>query len=830
MQRRVTITILSLAIYVVLSLAAAATPFFVAWQSFMLLAPPFLLVAVLAWITAFPDFSKPISGAPEPIEDLNNPSRKIIWLNGPWEFQIEKTSRWHRFMIPMPWNVIPGMEHFDGAGYFRRVFSIPDGWSKGCVFLNFRGVNYHAEVSIDGRKVGEHSGGYTPFSFDVTDRVCDSSEKEIEVTVDNRLSQHTVPSVVGWNNDGGIFREVYLETRNPIHIEDVYVMSEPDLKGRADVAVIAKIHNIELEPKPFVLEVFSPQGALIHEHKIEDWTMQSLQHRFTINFVSLWSPESPALYHLRLRVDEPDGDEYSVDFGVKILVAGENGLLLNGEPFRMRGITRQEESPALGKSQSLKLIRSDLEKIKTMGFNTVRLGATPSHPATLDECDRLGLLVLQEIPVWNTLIDDLNHPGYQKAAESQLKELLQRDRNHPCVAMWGLANRIESNRSEARWLIERLSGIARGLDDRMVYLLSNTPGRELCADLVDCVVVNVSGMSKDGLDLKTNEFNLGPATILYHRGVASYRKTGSPIAGAPGTEENQVRFCLDFIDRYDNDENIAGWLMPALTDFRDPGNIGGAEPFLSSNGLLKRDRTEKPACGVVATRLKTTTAAAAAEAKPSKFPIASFARAAALLFFAGLAITFMLDPSLYSKLLYDPAAFTEGFPKTWKILAGINLLSALSFAVLANRYFHITPRRILGAIDMPYFTILSKIFRTEFNLFLFTYIWAIYFWVFDSTVLHLVTRAEVFTTTLSTTASFCFPLILLALPAFFRFRARYVNVVIPLWLMYLAYSSLGVFGTLVYIIAGPAIFIGAPVFIIERKFKVIKFLRKAIEK
>lgn len=732
-------------------------------------------------------------------------------------------------MIPMPWNVIPGMEHFDGTGYFRRVFSIPDGWSQGCVFLNFRGVNYHAEVSIDGRKVGEHSGGFTPFSLDVTDRVCDSSEKEIEVTVDNRLSSGTVPSVVGWNNDGGIYREVYLETRNLIHIEDIYVMSEPDLKGRADVAVIAKIHNIELEPKPFVLEVFSPQGALIHQHKIEDWTMQSLQHRFTINFVSLWSPDSPSLYHLRLRVDEPDGDEYAVDFGVKILVAGENGLLLNGEPFRMRGITRQEESPAMGRTQSLKLIRSDLEKIKSMGFNTVRLGAMPSHPATLDECDRLGLLVLQEAPVWNTLIDDLNYPGYQKAAEAQLKEMLQRDRNHPCIAMWGLANRIESNRSEARWLMERLSGIARGLDDRMVYLLSNTPGRELCADLVDCVVVNVSGMPNDGLSLRTEELNLGPATLLYHRGTPAYRKAGSPIAGAPGTEENQVRFCLDFIDKYDNDENIAGWLMPALTDFRDPGNIGGTTPFLSANGLLKRDRTEKPACGVMASRLKSKETATPSEEKPSRFPIASFSRAAALIFFTGIAITFMLDPALYSKLLYDPAGFADGFHKTWKILAGVNLFSALSFAVLANRYFHITPRRILGSIDMPYFTILSRIFRTEFNLFVFSYLWAIYFWVFDTTILHIVTGATSIAKTLAATGAFCFPLVLFALPAFFRIRARYVVFVIPLWLMYLAYSSLGAFGAVVYILIGPAVFIGIPIAIIERKFKVIKFLRKAIE-
>lgn len=829
MQRRVTITICSIAVYIVLSMALGATAFFVTWQSFMLLAPPFILYITLAWITSYPDFSKPISETPEPIEDFNNPSRKVIWLNGPWEFQIEQTSRWHRFLVPMPWNVISGMEHFDGTGYFRRVFTIPDGWSQGCIFLNFRGVNYRAEVSIDGRKVGEHNGGFTPFSFEVTDRVCDSTEKELEVTVDNKLSQGTVPSVVGWNNDGGIFREVYLETRNTIHIEDIYVMSEPDLKGRADIAVIAKIHNIELEPKPFVLEVYSPHGALIHEHKIEDWTMQTLQHRFTINFVSLWSPQSPALYHIKLRVDEPGGDEYEFDFGVKILAAGENGLLLNGEPLRIRGITRQEESPSLGRTQSLKLIRADLERIKSMGFNTVRLGAMPAHPATLDECDRLGLLVLQEVPVWNTLIHDLNYPGYQKAAESQLKEMLQRDRNHPCVAMWGLANRIESNRSEARWLIERLVGIARGLDDRMVYLLSNNPGRELCADLVDCVIVNTSNMPGDGLKVRTKELNLGPATLIYHRGVAAYRKHGSPIAGAPGTEENQVRFCLDFIDTYDKDENLAGWIMPALTDFRDPGNIGGTSPFISSNGLLKQDRSEKPACGIVSSRLKSDSPTTASPVRSSRFPITSFSKSASLVFFAAILITFMTNPGLYSKLFYNSNAFSESFHQTWKVLAGITLFSSLSWAVLAIRFFHIAPRRIMGAIDMPYFTILAKVFQTSFTLFIFSYLWSIYFWVFDSTILHLAFRNGEFSETLSKTGALCLPLTLFALPAFFRIRIRYIFVAIPLWLMFLAYTSLGFAGAFIYTIIGPAIFAGIPIALIEWKFRVFKFLRKALD-
>lgn len=806
----------------------SATEYFVFWQAAALLLPLAALAVGLAWTGPNPDFSLPPPAASDPIEDLANPTRSVIWLNGLWEFKTARDNRSHRIELPRPWNTIKGLEYHTGECRYRRLFSVPEGWNRGCVFLNFRGVNYRSVVSIDGRQAGAHEGGFTPFSIDITDRIPDSSERELEVIVDNSFTDSTVPNVAGWNNDGGILREVYLETRNEIHIEDAYVYSLPDLKGRADIALMIKIHNPELKARDFRIEIFSPQGALVHSHEIEGWTMQTLQHRCQLNFASLWSPESPMLYRCRISVVEDNGDIFEQPFGIRTIEFGEGGLELNGKPVRIRAVNRVEESPLLGRTQSLAVIKSDLEKIKEAGFNAVRLGAFAAHGKTLELCDRMGLLVFEELPAWHTLVLDLGDPGYQQAAETQLREMISRDRNHPCIAMWGLGNSMEGGASETRWFVERLSGLARGLDDRLVYVATYDYRNAHYEDLVDCLMVNMSGRNVEELKREVDSAGFDRSTLLWHKGVPAHRPEGSRYPSMSGSEEQQAAFAQDFIDAFDEDENISGWLFGYLSDFRDPADFASATPFVSHNGITRLDRTEKLACRVIRRRL---TEGRRTDIPINRrfVPITSFSKALAILFAIVAAFFFLTDPALYSKLAFDPEGFTAEFPRAWRVLLVVTLLSSVSLAVIINRYFRSVPSRVYGSIDMPFFVLISIAFRNEFTIFLCTYFAIIHLWVFATTLLSFAVGDAGFIELINLTAAMSLPELLFVIAAFLRVPFRYILIPFNIWKFALAWIALGPLGALVYTIAAPVIFVAIPLFAVETKYHILRYLRRRMK-
>ncbi len=815
-------------LYIGVCYGLSLSGFFVFWQAAILMLPFAVLAVGLSWTGSRPDFSLPPPGVSEPIEDIANPSRKVIWLNGLWEFCTAKDNRMHRIEIPRPWNTIKGLEYYAGEGRYRRLFSVPEGWNRGCIFLNFRGVNYRAVVSIDGRQVGAHEGGFTPFSIDITDRIPDSREREIEVIVDNSFTESTVPNVAGWNNDGGILREVYLETRNEVHIEDTYIYSRPDLKGRAEVALIIKIHNPELKARDYRIEIVSPQGAVVHTHRIEGWTMQTLQHRLQLNFASLWSPDSPLLYSCRISVEEENGDIYEQSFGIRTLEFAEKGLELNGNPIRIRGTNRIEESPLLGRTQSLELIKRDIEKIKEAGFNTVRLGAFAVHPKTLELCDRMGLLVLEELPAWHTLVLDLGDPGYQQAAETQLREMITRDRNHACIAMWGLGNSMEGGASETRWFVERLSGLARGLDDRLVYVATYDYRNAHYEDLVDCLVVNMSGSSVEELKKEVDAAGFDSSTLLWHKGVAAHRPKGLRYPSVSGSQEQQAAFVQDFVDAFDDNEQISGWLQGYLSDYRDPGNFAGATPFVAHTGFMRRDRSEKLAYRVIKKRL-TEGIRTEIPIRDRFVPITSFSKALAIIFSIVVIFFFLSNPALFSKLAYNPPGFTAVFPAAWRVLLVVTLLSSISIAVIINRYFQSVPSRVYGSIDMSFFILISIVFRNEFTLFLCTYFAIIHLWIFATTLTAFVLPDTSFIELMNLTAAMSLPELLFVISAFLRVPFRYITIPFNIWKMTLAYIALGPVGALVYILVAPFIFIAAPLTAFEMKFHILRYLRRHIK-
>jgi hypothetical protein len=838
MPRKATQSLLLLAAYFIAAGLLAWTPWLILLQSLIILLPPLALLVGLTWTTARPEYTATAETRTEPIEDLDPPARKILWLNGWWEFRLPNDQRWRRCHVPHSWNTIRGLEYYEGQGYYRRLFKIEDGWSLGRVALHFRGCNYRTVVSIDGREVGRHEGGYTPFSIDITDRVTTDRRCELEVMVDNRLSRETVPNVVGWRNEGGILRETWIETTRPIHISDVTAVCEPDLKGRASAILTVRIENPEWLPRDYHIEVFSPQGALVHEHKEENWSMQQIEHAFDINFVALWSPQNPALYTCRVTMLGEDEDQFVLRFGVRGIAIKDNRLLLNGEPLALRGVSRITDHHDTGMVETLAAIKDDLQHVRDAGYNCVRLGPTPAHPRVLDQCDRLGLLVLEELPAWYGMSFDLADPMYQQSAAAQLRELIIRDRNHPCVLMWGLAHNIENETQEGRWFLEHLVKTARGLDNRPVYFTAGgAADKDMCADLVDAVMLVQWGADMRHIPDMQEEIEqwgrraANKPLFPMFPGVAALR--GATLRwGGHWSEDRQAFIMQQYIKQISAHERTAGFVAGTLCDYRDPGNVTGPVPFMRLSGLLNHWREPKTSFDVIRRLLKDNEEVKLSTAQ-RRVPITSFSKAVGIIAaLVGLAFWFKLGAA-GSSLFYNPNLFLERHPgaAAFGVALFATTLTSVAWAININRFIKSAPRKIMSAVNMPYYLLLSHLLRSEAMLFTWSFLTLGVIFTFATTVLHLaIDPAQPFLAVAVLTAACTMPDAVFSLSAFFRLPLWFSISAYHVWKAVVCYLVLGPLGMIIYVFIAPYILVGAFFAFVQWKFHVLKYARKMLKR
>ncbi|MEW6202031.1 MAG: glycoside hydrolase family 2 TIM barrel-domain containing protein [bacterium] len=803
------------------------------WQVFLLLLPWFCLLVGLEWTKPLSDYSLMEDYQTDPIENLENPSRRYLWLNGRWDFRLAGETRWHRISIPHTWNTIPGLGFHTGAGIYRKLFAIPENWSLGKILLNFRGVNYRAAVSLDGRQIGAHEGGYTPFCYDITDRLRDSREKELEVEVSNLLARSSVPNVVGWRNEGGILREVYLETLNPIHISGVHITADPDLKGRAQITLTIKIDNPSLQPQDYLIEIITPTGASAYQHKLEGWTMQNIQHNFTLNFVSLWSTESPSLYTCNVTL-KGSGEDYVVqNFGIKKVECRAGDIFLNGHRFKLRCIDRWEDFEKTGQVASRQKIEHDLSLIKEAGFNAIRLCPFPHHPYVLDACDRAGILVLEEIPVWKSVVQDMVNPSFQQCAEQQLTEMMLRDRNHPSVMFWGIANDVDSDTKEGRWFIERLAARARSLDPRPIYLVSGEEENEICADLVDIIAVSFRPLvDMDVAAMKTliarlkERFPETPLLIVDYEHQAW--KDADIKVGRKLMEEYQAAHLQQFIKFADESADAAGWSIASLSDHWMPAAFANPCPFFSLEGIVTHKREKKLSYGVIRKLLTENKESEIHLPRRSALPVTSFARITFLLALITGAVMFTRTPKLLPYMAYAPNLVPDIFPDGWQLLLFMTIFNALGWTVMINRFFRNAPQNLLGSIDMPFFSLISWLLRSEWKLFIWSYLTVVILWMYNVTMVGIALPEMNFYDIMNRTAVITLPDFLFVLAPVFHIRLWIVAVLFHLWKLYLAFLTLGPMGMLVYVIVGPILIFLVGMTIVELRFHILRYLRKFI--
>ncbi len=383
-------------------------------------------------------------------------------------------STWPTKALPAVENTMNGVnvrpEDYEDGVYYRRSFILPDSLLGQFARLNFYAVNYIADVWLNGHYLGYHEGGYTSFAFDATPALRFDSANVLVVRVDNPPwgsrddivpygNQNHKPD---WFNYTGIIHDVYLEFSNTVSIARTEVVPR-SIDGSLQVTSVLWNRSGASFNGSITFEVYealvdsttiqseSPAdlvGALAVSQSVgataTSDTASAIRSTLVIPTPKLWSPKHPSLYIMRavLKNGAVAVDEQCVQFGIRVLSTHGNSVVLNGKPMFFPGIARHEDHAQYGRSVPPSVIYSDLEKVVDLNATFLRTAHYPNHPFTYLLADRLGIAVLEEIPVWWFDEADAwaNQDLHRHIHEQMWREMVFRDRNRPSILFWSTCN------------------------------------------------------------------------------------------------------------------------------------------------------------------------------------------------------------------------------------------------------------------------------------------------------------------------------------------------------------------------------------------------------
>ncbi|MCX7049318.1 MAG: hypothetical protein NTX50_28010 [Candidatus Sumerlaeota bacterium] len=378
--------------------------------------------------------------------DPQNAGARESWFGKDYD-----RSKWKPVAVPGVWDQKPGaigQSYGGGIGWFCRRIAIPKEW-LGDISITFLGSMFTTDVWVNGEYAGLHRGGYTPFTFALTNLTTPGCEVSLVTRVDARLNDRTIPaSHSGWLKYSGLYREVYLAHHPRVRLRSTFVNTTVDEAQNALLTLTSEFYNGSNA------RCQTPVVATLYEgnRKVAEETFKvmavakakaPLTFKLFIAKPRLWFPDSPFLHRMRIEWRHA-GTQQAIEFPVglrEIRIEGSR-FLVNNRRLWLQGFGQHEEDGAYGPCYSPERRRQQLERMKKdYQCNTLRPGHYPNHPALYDLCDELGFLVFSEIPVWQI------PPYYGESSEAwsyweepQLSEMICSLRNHPSVASWSPSN------------------------------------------------------------------------------------------------------------------------------------------------------------------------------------------------------------------------------------------------------------------------------------------------------------------------------------------------------------------------------------------------------
>ncbi len=397
-------------------------------------------------------------------------AQNTIDLNAEWRFLASDAagaespeyddSGWERTTVPHTWNAKdvlddePGYRR--GIGWYRKNLSLESRLKGKRVYIYFEGANQVADVFVNGRTAGQHIGGYTAFSFDVTALVKFGEVNTVAVRVDNSLVKDIPPIDGDFNMYGGIYRDVRLIVTDKVHFRQKdtaspgTVIRTPKVSASsAEVHVSGTIFNAEGKAANLrvVSTILDANGRSVGSTSSSITVAAGASGDFTLRPITiakprLWSPDDPYLHTIRTTAfqgsRETDRSIQPLGFRWFRFDPAE-GFFLNGKPLKLRGTNRHQDRAGYGNALPDDLNVRDMEIIKEGGFNFVRLAHYPQDPSILEAADRLGLMVWEEIPIVNQIHVS---EGFNRNSVSMLREMIRQHRHHPSVIVWGFMNEV----------------------------------------------------------------------------------------------------------------------------------------------------------------------------------------------------------------------------------------------------------------------------------------------------------------------------------------------------------------------------------------------------
>ena len=353
---------------------------------------------------------------------------------------------------------------YKGPAWYRTKLKIDKSNVGKKIFIEFEAVSLVADIYVNGKKVGNHNGGYTSFLFDITDYLKFGKENLIAVRADNSNNPAVAPFMYDEKRSfpfsfdyavyGGIYRDVWVHITDPIKIEKVF--NTPVTGGQAPsvlgIDTYVKNYSNSLQEVKLSSTIIDPNGkeisSVVAIKNIEPGKTEKFeQSESALGDIQLWSPDHPSVYKVISKVSYNNKvvDEYESVFGFRYYtLANKQAFKLNGKTTLLRGVNRHQDMEGYGYAMPNKEHWNDAKIIKEAGFNAIRHAHYPCDREFAKACDELGMMLWLEIPLSGTVSD---HPDFLDNVKTQMKEMVEQYYNNPSVIVWGVGN--ESDRSGA---------------------------------------------------------------------------------------------------------------------------------------------------------------------------------------------------------------------------------------------------------------------------------------------------------------------------------------------------------------------------------------------
>jgi beta-galactosidase len=573
-------------------------------------------------------------------------------LNASWQFckgvdlpnaQIEPTV-WQAVSLPHTWNATdvsddaPG--YYRGAGWYHKLLYLPAAWQTRSLYLHFEGANQEAEVYVNGKLAGRHTGGYTAFNVPISELLHfgkDAEANEVLVKVDNSPNPSIPPLSGDFTFYGGIYRDVYLVAASPVHFalddhasDGVFVSTPKVSAAAAEVAVRGTLANDSRTARTVqvITKILDHDGQLIAQQqtRVKLAAGQNQAFRQALAWVPqphLWSPDDPYLYRVVTTVGEGTAaplDEVTQPLGLRwFRFDADQGFFLNGKPLKLIGASRHQDFEGLGNALPDALHERDVQLLKQMGGNFLRVAHYPQDPAVLAACDRLGLLASVEIPVVNGITDS---PAFFRSCETMQTEMIRQNYNHPSIIIWAYMNEVllhlppgakKDNPAGAAYfkrvarLAQRLDSLTRREDPARYTLLVNHGDFDLYRQAGLTAIPMLVGWNlyngwyspklqgfADFLDRHHRELPTKPLLVTEFGADADSRLHAFPPQRFDKTTEYASEFHQFYLEALLARPFVAGAAVWNLAEFNSETRQE-ANPHLNTKGLLTFSRQPKDA-------------------------------------------------------------------------------------------------------------------------------------------------------------------------------------------------------------------------------------------